>query len=69
MKEEGEIRGYEHESKLAFKPSFKPTKVNAAVNFSSLKIINFLSALNHFKPTFKPTIKPKVCFGQSIALV
>ena len=30
---------YLHGSKLAFKPSFKPTKVNAAVNFLSFKII------------------------------
>ena len=33
------LRVHLHGSKLAFKPSFKPTKVNAAVNFSSLKII------------------------------
>ena len=45
---------YLHGSKLAFKQSFKPTMVNAALNFLFLKIIysyRLQTTSNHFQPT------------------
>ena len=45
------LRVHLHWSKLAFKPSFKPTKVDAALNFSFLTIIysyRLKTTTNHF---------------------